>query len=85
MRQAFAGPRPYVRSRGRLRAPVDLYFDKVMVMVEDPQVRANRLGVLNYLLVTFTQDCGFVRVGCGIERAAIVGRGSILALMTHLH
>jgi len=27
----------------------------VMVMVEDPQVRANRLGVLNYLLVTFSK------------------------------
>jgi len=42
-----------LKELARLRAPVDLYFDKVMVMVEDPQVRANRLGVLNYLLVTF--------------------------------
>jgi len=39
----------------RLRAPVDLYFDKVMVMVENAEVRANRLGVLNYLLVTFNK------------------------------
>jgi glycyl-tRNA synthetase beta chain len=38
-----------------LRGPVDTYFDKVMVMDEDPDVRANRLGVLNYLLVTFNK------------------------------
>jgi glycyl-tRNA synthetase beta chain len=44
-----------LKELARLRAPVDLYFDKVMVMVEDPQIRANRLGVLNYLLVTFNK------------------------------
>ena len=44
-----------LKELARLRAPVDLYFDKVMVMVDDPQVRANRLGVLNYLLVTFNK------------------------------
>jgi glycyl-tRNA synthetase beta chain len=44
-----------LKELARLRAPVDLYFDKVMVMVEDPQVRANRLGVLNYLFVTFNK------------------------------
>jgi glycyl-tRNA synthetase beta chain len=44
-----------LKELARLRAPVDLYFDKVMVMAEDPQVRANRLGVLNYLLVTFNK------------------------------
>jgi glycyl-tRNA synthetase beta chain len=44
-----------LKELARLRAPVDLYFDKVMVMVEDSQVRANRLGVLNYLLVTFNK------------------------------
>ena len=44
-----------LKELARLRAPVDLYFDKVMVMVENPQIRANRLGVLNYLLVTFNK------------------------------
>ena len=29
-----------------LRASVDLFFDKVMVMVEDPQLRTNRLALL---------------------------------------
>jgi glycyl-tRNA synthetase beta chain len=38
-----------------LRAPVDSYFEKVMVMDEDPEIRASRLGVVNYLLVTFNK------------------------------
>jgi glycyl-tRNA synthetase beta chain len=44
-----------LKELARLRAPVDTYFEKVMVMDEDPEVRANRLGVLNYLLVTFNK------------------------------
>jgi len=44
-----------LKELARLRAPVDSYFEKVMVMDENPEVRANRLGVLNYLLVTFNK------------------------------
>jgi glycyl-tRNA synthetase beta chain len=44
-----------LKELARLRAPVDTYFEKVMVMDEDPEVRMNRLGVLNYLLVTFNK------------------------------
>jgi glycyl-tRNA synthetase beta chain len=44
-----------LKELSKLRVPVDLYFEKVMVMVDDPQIRANRLGVLNYLLVTFNR------------------------------
>ncbi len=32
-----------------VRAAVDLFFDKVMVNVDDPSVRANRLGLLKAL------------------------------------
>jgi glycyl-tRNA synthetase beta chain len=32
-----------------LKAPVDRFFDEVMVMAEEPLVRANRLGLLNTL------------------------------------
>jgi glycyl-tRNA synthetase beta chain len=52
------GQRDYagaLKELARLRAPVDLYFERVMVMDEDPEIRANRLGVLNYLLVTFNK------------------------------
>ncbi len=31
----------------RLKAPIDTFFDQVFVMVEDPQVRDNRLALLN--------------------------------------
>jgi glycyl-tRNA synthetase beta chain len=51
-RKDYAGA---LKELARLRAPVDLYFDKVLVMVDDPEIRANRLGVLNYLLVTFNK------------------------------
>ena len=33
----------------RLRKPVDVFFDKVMVMDKDPRVRANRIGFLGKL------------------------------------
>jgi glycyl-tRNA synthetase beta chain len=52
------GQRDYagaLKELARLRAPVDTYFEKVMVMDEDPEIRANRLGVLHYLLVTFNK------------------------------
>ena len=32
-----------------LKAPVDAFFDKVMVMDKDPRVRANRIGLLGKL------------------------------------
>ena len=52
------GQRDYagaLKELARLRSPVDTYFEKVMVMDEDPEIRANRLGVVNYLLVTFNK------------------------------
>ena len=36
-----------------LRPEIDLFFDKVLVMAEDPKVRANRLNLLQSLLQTF--------------------------------
>ncbi|MBZ5525433.1 MAG: glycine--tRNA ligase subunit beta [Acidobacteriia bacterium] len=42
------------RELAKVRGPVDTYFDKIMVMVEDPALRARRLGVMNYLLETFS-------------------------------
>jgi glycyl-tRNA synthetase beta chain len=41
------------RALAKVRGPVDRFFDSVMVMVDDPDVRAKRLGLLNYLLETF--------------------------------
>jgi glycyl-tRNA synthetase beta chain len=38
-----------------LQAPVDAFFDNVMVMADDPAVKANRLAVLNRLRNLFLQ------------------------------
>jgi len=42
--------------------PVDAFFDKVMVMVEDPKVRANRLGLLQTLLKEFSTVADFSEI-----------------------
>src|SRR5258708_6307707 len=42
------------RELAKVRGPVDTYFAKIMVMAEDPALRARRLGVMNYLLETFS-------------------------------
>jgi len=39
----------------RLREPVDNFFDRVMVMVDDDKVRTNRLALLQALMVLFTE------------------------------
>ena len=38
-----------LRALASLKAPVDAFFDKVMVMDKDPRVRANRIGFLGRL------------------------------------
>ena len=42
-----------------LRAPVDEFFDTTMVMDEDPEVRANRLKLLNRFANTFAHVADF--------------------------
>jgi len=44
------------------REPVDNFFDKVMVMVEDQQVRANRLALLRNLLKEFSTIADFSEI-----------------------
>jgi glycyl-tRNA synthetase beta chain len=44
------------------RQPVDAFFDKVMVMVEDPKVRANRLALLRTLLKEFSTIADFSEI-----------------------
>jgi glycyl-tRNA synthetase beta chain len=45
-----------------LRAPVDRFFDTVMVMVDDPQLRGNRLALLNRLLELFLRIADISRL-----------------------
>lgn len=44
------------------REPVDKFFDKVMVMVEDARVRANRLALLRTLLQEFSTIADFSEI-----------------------
>ncbi len=44
------------------RDPVDKFFDKVMVMVEDARVRANRLALLKTLLKEFSTIADFSEI-----------------------
>ena len=44
------------------REPVDRFFDKVMVMVEDQHVRANRLALLRTLLKEFSTIADFSEI-----------------------
>ncbi len=45
-----------------LRAPIDSYFAEIMVMAEDRNVRANRLGMLRKLAATLEQIADFSEI-----------------------
>lgn len=45
-----------------LRGPVDRFFDKVMVMAEDPRVRSNRLALLTTIARLFGKIADFSRI-----------------------
>jgi glycyl-tRNA synthetase beta chain len=45
-----------------LREDIDLFFDKVMVMVDDERVRANRLALLQTLLAEFSTIADFSEI-----------------------
>jgi glycyl-tRNA synthetase beta chain len=58
----------YVASLGEIaqvRQPVDKFFDKVMVMVDDAKVRANRLALLRDLLADFSTIADFSEIVAG--------------------
>jgi len=63
--QALRDRRDYARALAeisRLRQPVDTFFDKVMVMVDDEHVRANRLALLRDLLSEFSTIADFSEI-----------------------
>src|ERR1700677_17732 len=53
-----------------LRAPIDEFFDKVLVMVEDKNVRANRIALLGNLLKEFSTVADFSELGGEESRPA---------------
>jgi len=53
-----------------LRPAIDAFFDKVLVMVEDKNVRANRIALLGNLLKEFSTVADFSELGGGESRPA---------------
>lgn len=45
-----------------LKEPIDNFFDKVMVMVEDEKIRNNRLGLLRKIYDTMLQICDLSKI-----------------------
>ena len=63
--EAHRGKKEYLdalRLLSTAREPVDAFFDKVMVMVEDERVRANRLALLQALLKEFSTIADFSEI-----------------------
>ncbi len=60
---ADGGYEARLRSLAALRAPVDRFFDDVLVMAEDPKVRANRLGLLASAVALFYRIADISRLG----------------------
>ena len=50
------------RALANLRGPVDAFFDQVLVMAEDANVRRNRLALLVRISQTFLQMADFSRI-----------------------
>src|SRR5262249_47495334 len=47
---------------GTLADSLELFFEKIMVMVDDPDIRANRLGLLQHLQRTFSTIADFSEI-----------------------
>jgi glycyl-tRNA synthetase beta chain len=53
----------FLAGAGELKGAVDSFFDAVMVMAEDPAVRANRLALLGGVAALFRKVADFTRIG----------------------
>ena len=53
---------PALIEMSKLRPTVDRFFDKVMVMVDDERIRANRLALLQTLLKEFSTIADFSEI-----------------------
>ena len=63
LQTADGGYEARLRALATLRGPVDRFFDDVMVMAEDPKVRANRLGLLQQALSLFYRIADISKLG----------------------
>jgi len=50
------------RALAKLKGPVDAFFDKVLVMAEDPRLKKNRLALLARISQTFLKMADFSKI-----------------------
>jgi len=55
----------FLQGLSALKAPIDQFFDDVMVMAEDSAVRANRLALLNQIASEFGKLAEFGKLQLG--------------------
>jgi glycyl-tRNA synthetase beta chain len=63
--QSLIGDKKYdeaLEVAARLKPSIDMYFDKVMVMVDNPEVRQNRLALVKSLIDVFSQIADFSEI-----------------------
>jgi glycyl-tRNA synthetase beta chain len=63
--------RPALEQVARLRPQVDSFFEQVMVMVDDPATRANRLGLLAALVGELGRIADFSEIGTTIGTGVV--------------
>jgi len=63
LRNVDGGYESQLRSLSSLRGHVDRFFDDVLVMAEDPRLRANRLGLLAQALSLFYRIADISKLG----------------------
>jgi glycyl-tRNA synthetase beta chain len=51
-----------------LKAPIDTFFDDVMVMVDDEKLRNNRLGLLRKVAGMFSNVADFSFIGSTAQK-----------------
>jgi glycyl-tRNA synthetase beta chain len=66
-----------MRALSTLRAPVDAFFDKVTVNADDPQLRVNRLRLLNELRRAVHEVADFAKIVAERAPSPIAGEGVI--------
>ena len=65
-----------LRAVASLKSAVDRFFDEVLVMADEPAVRANRLGIMKRVSDLFADVADFRRIQAEIPAAATVARGA---------
>jgi glycyl-tRNA synthetase beta chain len=65
-----------LRAVASLKPAVDRFFDEVMVMADEPAVRANRLGIMKRVSDLFADVADFRKIQAEMPVAAAVARGA---------